>query len=441
MIERRRAIKQRGDETEDRLLEHVAGVADLAVVEAPPGSGKTRLLLKAVARAVKLGARVAVAAQTNTQADDICRRLAADHPRVRGYRFASSKHSAPADFPPSVSWIVDKGDLPTSPSVVVGTSAKWGLVTLTGAFDLLIVEEAWQLSWADFILLTQVSARVILIGDPGQIPPVVSIDTSRWETSPNPPHLAAPSVILSDPSIQGLRLSLPATHRLPEDTTAMIRSFYRFPFESWASAGDRRVIPTKKSRGSADATIDLLQSGSTAALLLPTPEGGPPLEQDSEVAQAVVGLVDRLLTRECTVEIDGNVTTLAASDIGICATHRVMNGEISRLLPASLRRSVRVDTPERWQGLQRKAMVVVHPLSGVTRPSTFDLETGRLCVMASRHQAGLILVSRDHVPETLDGHLPLAEQAVGRPDVAGEGHARNLAFWGELERGGRLVRQ
>src|SRR5207249_8262289 len=65
---------------------------------------------------------------------------------------------------------------------------------------------------------------------------------------------------------------------------------------------------------------------------------------------------------------------------------------------------VRVDTPERWQGLECKVMVVVHPLSGVLRPSAFDLETGRLCVMASRHRAGMVVLSRDHLENTLKGY-------------------------------------
>lgn len=42
-------------------------------------------------------------------------------------------------------------------------------------------------------------------------------------------------------------------------------------------------------------------------------------------------------------------------------------------------------------------MIAVHPLSGVLRPSAFDLETGRLCVMASRHLAGMVVLGRDHL--------------------------------------------
>src|SRR5688572_13056370 len=116
-----------------------------------------------------------------------------------------------------------------------------------------------------------------------------------------------------------------------------------------------------------------------------------------------------------------------------------MNSTLALALPKDLRRGVIVDTPERWQGLERPVMILVHPLSGVVRPSTFDLETGRLCVMASRHQAGMIVVTRDHVGETLDRFIPSADQPIGRPDVSGRGHADNLSFWKQLQGKGRVV--
>jgi hypothetical protein len=77
-------------------------------------------------------------------------------------------------------------------------------------------------------------------------------------------------------------------------------------------------------------------------------------------------------------------------------------------------------------------MIAIHPLSGVIEPSEFDLETGRLCVMASRHRSALVVVSRDHVSSTLDSHIPSAQQAVGRPDVVGRGHQQHTQFWNAL---------
>ncbi len=62
-------------------------------------------------------------------------------------------------------------------------------------FELLFVDEAWQMAWCDFMLLQQVASKFVLIGDPGQIPPVVTIPTQRWETSPRAPHRSGSRVV------------------------------------------------------------------------------------------------------------------------------------------------------------------------------------------------------------------------------------------------------
>lgn len=425
-------------DTRRSLFDHVSSKRRLAIVKAPPGSGKTRLLLETVAHAVARGDRAAIAALTNAQADDICRRLATEHKAVSCIRLASSGSTPPKGFPAKVRWETKASELPDAPLVVVGTAAKWGLAQLTTPFDFVFVDEAWQLGWADFMLLGQVSERFVLIGDPGQISPVVAVDVSRWETAPLPPHEAAPEVILRTRKKDAVALKLPGTRRLPWDTTDLVQRFYDFPFGSWAGLGERHVRPRKGSGHRLDKVLDRLADTTTIAAALPTPPEGPPLERDHEIAALAAELVERVLDRESAALVDGEETRLRPEDIGLCATHRVMNTAMHLALPASLQGRVRVDTPERWQGLERKLMIVVHPLSGVVRPSSFDLETDRLCVMASRHKAGLVIVSRDHVGATLDEHLPSAQQAVGRPDVEGRGHAQNLAFWQALAQAERI---
>ena len=69
----------------------------------------------------------------------------------------------------------------------------------------------------------------------------------------------------------------------------------------------------------------------------------------------------------------------------------------------------------------------------------FDLETGRLCVMASRHQVALIVVTRDHVGKTLSSFIPEAAQAPGQPDVVGRGHTAHSIFWNSLENQNRII--
>jgi AAA domain len=422
------------------LLGHVEQRDPLLVLKAPPGSGKTYAMLRAVALAAHRRQRVAVAAQTNAQADDLCRRLAHDFPRIAAVRYASAARAV-VDLGASIAWARMAKEVPPGPTVVVATTSKWAASTIDEPYDFLFVDEAWQTCWADFMTLSAVAPRFVLVGDPGQIPPVVSVEVARWETSRRPPHAAAPEVILRDGSLPAKVLSLPVTTRLPHDTAAMVRAFYDFDFDAWSAPGERRLLASASGaeRGE-DAAIDCLATGSVAVLALPTPDSGPPLEEDVELAAKAVGVACRLLERGATIVTEDGERALEPGDIGLAASHRVMNTRMLDALGKLAEAGVRVDTPERWQGLERQVMIVIHPLSGVVRPSAFDLSTGRLCVMTSRHRVGLVILTRDHVGETLSDYLPVADQAVGLPDQAGRGHARHLLVWEQLMRGGRIVR-
>ncbi len=437
----RQALQAKRDAVLQRVLAHVESNQSLLVLRAPPGSGKTYVTTRAVALARHRGRRVAVAAQTNAQAEDLCARMAKDFPRFTVHRWASAgRRERPLGA--SVRWHRGR-DLPQGPCIVVSTSAKWGTSDLDGQepFDALFVDEAWQLCWADFMLFGAVASRFVLVGDPGQIPPVVPIDVSRWQTSRRPPHVPAPEVILRDRTLPTVRVELPVSTRLPHDTCALVRAFYDFGFESWAAPGERRVaLPTGNGDGQpVDRALESLASGTATLFTLPTPAGGAPLEEDLDVARAAAALARRALARHASVVTEEGERSLRPEDIGVSATHRVMNTRVVDAL-GDLAGKVRVDTPERWQGLERPLMIAVHPLSGVTQPGVFDLATGRLCVMASRHTAGLVIVSRDHVGTTLQQTLPRAEQCLGQRDEAGRGRAQHRAVWEQLHASGRVVR-
>lgn len=432
------AIDAQYAELESSLTDYLGNGGRLAVVKAPPGSGKTHTLIKVLATMADKGMRSAVAAQTNSQADDICRRFARDFPGVPVARFASSGTSQHADFPASVPWITDKAALPAEPGVTVATSAKWALTDLpshAGGYDLFAIDEAWQMAWADLMQCATISERFLMIGDPGQIPPIVTVDVRRWETSPRAPHKPAPEVILAEEGFASMWFlgSLPACRRLPMESVDFIRPFYDFTFAAYAEDGARGIdLPE------AHGHLDGLKSGQPQLLTVPTPPHGPPIEVDREIAAAAAAVIEELLKFGAILRLPDEARPLSPADIGMTSTHRVMNSALGEALGARAN-EIRVDTPERWQGLERPLMIAVHPLSGVTDPSGFDLETGRLCVMASRHQAGLIMLARDHVGETLRNYVPSAAQAPGRPDVVGRGHDAHVTFWEQLEAAGAIA--
>ena len=409
------------------LTDYMLAGGRLSVIKAPPGSGKTHTLIEVLSALATNGMHVAVATQTNSQADDICIRWARDHPEVATARFSSVGRAAPDGFPRSVVWITDKAALPQGPGVTVATTAKWSVTDLPGTYDLFAVDEAWQMSWADLMQCAIISEKYLMIGDPGQIPPVVSIDVRRWDTSPRAPHEAAPEVVLAEPALESVAFvgALPACRRLPHESVDFVKPFYDFDFEAYVARGVRAV---ELANGWGDA----LASGRPLALTIPTPDHGPPIEVDHQIAQSAANIVDDLLGGETVLRFGDLRRDLEPRDLGITSSHRVMNAALASAL-GSLANQIRVDTPERWQGLERPVMIAIHPLSGVSEPSAFDLETGRLCVMASRHQSGLILLTRDHIGETLRNYVPSADQAPGRPDVVGRGHDSHLKFWTQLE--------
>ncbi|OBK86358.1 AAA domain-containing protein [Mycolicibacter sinensis] len=417
----------------ENLIEYLHSGGRLAVVKAPPGSGKTYTLIEVLSALAADKMQIAVAAQTNSQADDICRRWVKNHPEVRVVRFSGKGLSAPNDFPDAAIWVTDSKQLPSGPGVTVATTAKWSVTDLQTPYDLLAIDEAWQMGWADLMQCAVVSDKFLMIGDPGQIPPVVTIDVRRWETSPRAPHEAAPEVILTEPMLESVRFvgSLPACRRLPHESIAFVKPFYDFDFEAYVPVGARGIEVSNAWAGD-------LSSGRPLALTIPTPDHGPPIEVDHEIASAAAQVLGELLDAGAILRLGTEKRPIAPNDIGVTSSHRVMNAALASAL-GTRANEIRVDTPERWQGLERPLMVAVHPLSGVTEPSAFDLETGRLCVMASRHQAGLIMLARDHIGETLRNYVPTAEQAPGRPDLVGRGHDAHLKFWTQLETAGSVM--
>jgi hypothetical protein len=417
------------------LRKFIAGEGLCCVVKAPPGSGKSFNLLESLEDAIESGKRIAIAAQTNNQVDDLCVRFFDRYPETEIYRFSSDGYSPSEKFSPGVVVTTDKKELPEDGSVMIGTVAKLGLVDFANPYDILLIDEAWQMTWADFLTLRDVSTRFVFIGDPGQIPPTVTIAVDRWEVSPDAPHRATPDVILENPDLatDTTVLNLDVCRRLPFDSVALVQTFYDFRFEPLAKKGERFLKPKKPADGSPiDRAIDHLSSSSTVILTHPTGVEGAPIETDRELAEVTANLVRHLLDRGCVISTgpaeQDDPRNLLPEDIGIVSTHNQMNTAIQNELSGALSK-IQVTTPERWQGLQRPVMIAVHPLSGVMFPSSFDLETGRLCVMASRHESACIFVTRDHVGETLDTHLPIADQALGRSDVVGRGHSQHTDFW------------
>lgn len=457
------------------IKDHAAsGGKRMSIVSAAPGSGKSTALLQIADQLLAMDGiqRVIIAAQTNNQANALGVKFAEKFGAERVYRFASTLIKKPVEFTGhwknSVRDIEEKTDC-----VVIATAAKWGQA-IDGApnfsGDYLLVDEAFQMPYSTYVQISCLSENFILIGDEGQIPPVVPIDASRWDSSDFPPHWPAPVTLDITMKTHGdkfLRQGLEYCWRLPHDSIDYIKPFYTrldVDVKPVPAPEDRKLEFTHELHSSDPAIEEALRKmadGAPVLVTVPDDVAGVPLDADQAVANAVKETLRTLIQSQAVYSKLENpsaqeVGTLKLSDIAICSSKRAMNALIENSIQEVLAEApesvidqelkstpnmgLRVDTPERLQGLEFKVFLSVHPLSNAEKPSSFDLETGRLCVMASRHEIGLIFFSREHILHTLDLELPNANQTPGLDDVTGLGHRLHRGFIEMLKANNRVVR-
>jgi hypothetical protein len=443
------AVAALTQQTTDEVLDLVLRQGRVAtIVDSPPGAGKTRLVESVAAVAARFGLRVAIVAPRAEQTYDIVRRLLSGFPGLPVQLLQSANREIPLD-------LATNGNLPTpapnplalrpGPGVVAGNAAKFG-ISVPGfpprAFDLLICDEAYQLTYKDFAPLAIVARQVLLVGDPGQLPPLVKVDIARFEAARSKVHWPAPRELLRRfPAIPVVRL--PASRRLPPDTVDFVQpAFYPdLPFVSAALRSERRLAFAAAGLGTpVDRTLDLLTSGATiVGLLLPPREpGAPPV--DAELAALAADIARRILDRGAQWIGERRLTE---ADLGSSAPHVATNAAVT----GQLRRrgitspALMVDTPEIWQGLQRPIMIVEHPLSGLGRLDAFGLEPGRWCVQLSRHQLACIIVARDGIGDALESHEHnCADRPMGATNAEWLGWRAHQALWTGLASRGRLLR-
>jgi hypothetical protein len=408
-------------------------VPSLVIVRSVAGGGKTTLLVILVGRVVRdRGECVAVAANTDHQSFLLTRRLVASGVDV--VLFVTETKAVPADLDASggatlhvcrseaeLRQLLDDQlarqavGLPDTFAIVANT-AKWrsvpGLSTahrqaMRPVAPLLVIDEAFQMNDDTADDMLSVGERWVAVGDPGQIDPPATVDTSEWEHRLDGPHRPFPEaqVARSDPASPGLvELELPYTRRNPEDGLPFVEPFYDQPVRSLVPTGSRRLAVDPASRSHPlDEAIDAAAAGdSVSAVVLPAEATGG--QTDAGIARAIAETVDRLLARSARVLVhtDEGFRDLSARDVMVIATHHDQLAQLAPLLDPE----VQLGTADSLQGEDAPIVLAWHPLSGAPEPDTFHCDAGRTCVMLTRHTVAVILFTRDGVGEMLDDQQP-----------------------------------
>ncbi|MFG1673063.1 AAA family ATPase [Micromonospora sp. NPDC049282] len=381
-----------------------SGVHRGVVVDSPPGAGKSTLVVRAADELAATGDPLIVVAQTNEQVDDLVDRLARRAPELRIGRLSAADYQPTERVRehPTVRVAAKVADL-GGPAVTIGTAAKWATVT-EGTWPWAIVDEAYQMRADALLRVAGRFERALFVGDPGQLDPFSTVETARWTgLTWDPMQSAVATLLRHNPELPVHRL--PVSWRLPASAAPVVSAaFYPFTgFRAGTGPADRALTFTRPGPGDGyDASVELAAATGWALHELPARHT---VRTDAEAAAACAELALRVLARGAVAvsEAAPGGAPVTADRIAVGAAHRDQVAAIrSRLGAAGA--GITVDTANRLQGREYDVTIVLHPLSGRRDATAFHLESGRLCVLASRHRHACVVVARAGIGELLDAY-------------------------------------
>jgi len=400
------------------------------VLDSPPGAGKTGIVERlAVQSFVRLSERVMIVTLTNEQAFDIARRLGEGFPRVPIHMVVSKELELPDNVAniPTLRLAESARQLPAGPLVVIGNGAKWSWLDQHSPLaDLQIIDEAYQLPDYQFIQIAGLASRHALIGDPGQIAPVIQTELERWRCDPAGPHVPAPSALLARHPAT-LRLTLPVSRRLVQDTVDFIQPAFYPDLQFEALTPVRAMGYVVPGIMPTDLPLDAPMRGQSLSMIeLPPLMAG---DVDRAMAGTMVATIRRVLQRQAyLLRPDGTRVPVTSSMIGACCAQVAQVTAVRERLWPDLS-DVLVETANKFQGLERPLMFVQHPLSGRADATAFHLDAGRQCVMLSRHSVACWIFAREGIGNQLRRYAPVGDRSLGidaDPEFLGWRASENL---------------
>lgn len=457
------------DRAIQRLGELLGGDAsqDKILLRAAAGAGKSYALRRMVKEALDHPAcsRVAVTAFANKQvfplAGDLGKELGAKHVCL----FIAEKRRAdvPEDVLDHVTIAHSSKTIPASATVIVGVSHKLGvrgerarLLELLGPaangerpFDVLMVDEAWQLPLHRFATVEGLAPIVVGVGDVGQLPPIAPGE-NPWRGDPGyNPYRAWPTDF--DGLATTCSIDLPAVWRPTAEQLPLWRAFYGDwdRLDCVAAPGDRSIrLPKLPAPAS-----DMWHAVATGVPVLLEVDGLEDPEQ-ADIDLPLLGEVERLLGPLLAggFEIverryDGtghpqDERTVSSLDpegdplIVILATRNQAVDDATEMAERLTERYelpdgvIRASTVDSWQGQTNRITIAVHPLSGAAKLDEFNSAFGRLAVTCTRATHGLLMVARGGLDELLATTPPRPGTPFGEPGTRSlprQTHQRILA--------------
>ncbi|MFW0772764.1 TM0106 family RecB-like putative nuclease [Paenarthrobacter nitroguajacolicus] len=369
-----------------------AAVQDLdqsyLAVQGPPGSGKTYVGSQVIARLVAAGWKVGVVAQSHAVVENmLC--AAVEKAGVDPQRVAKEvKHNDPLPWTQCA-----KGDveelLSTAGGALIGGTA-WTMVGSSvpaGSLDLLVIDEAGQFSLANTMAVSRAAKRLLLLGDPQQLPQV---------TQGKHPEPVDESALgwLSDgyntlPSDLGYFLAL-SWRMHPELCSAVSELSYDNRLEAARAAKERH--------------LDGMAPGISCVYVEHT---GNSTSSPEEAAEVVRQVQAHLGLAWLDPSDSPDPRPLKEADILVVAAYNAQVQLIKHYLRGAGLSKVRVGTVDKFQGQEAPVVIVSMAASAageVPRGMEFLLSRNRINVAVSRGQWRAVVVRSSELTNYLPTH-------------------------------------
>jgi len=352
----------------------------LHLIQGPPGTGKTWVLAQLARLLVEDGQRVLVTALTHRAIGNALNKIPKVDPNLPVCKISDARHAGDLAVP-NFEFFSDShfGDL--SGGYVVGATpfALHSRRLADVEFDVVLFDEASQVTLPLAITGMLAGNKYIFIGDENQLPPVTIFNTRE----------AAQASIFAYLAGRGNDTLLDVTYRMNDELADWpSRAFYHGELKTSPAAAARRLTLTAQATRW-DAVLD----PGLPAVFIDLCHRNTTVRSQTE-AEAVVELVIALLERG-----------VAPGEMGVVVPYRAQ----SRLIRTLLRRALGsgdvmdklvVDTVERMQGQEREVVLVSFATASpafAAQVSEFLFQPQRLNVAVTRPRSKLILVGSRHM--------------------------------------------
>jgi predicted RecB family nuclease len=342
-------------------------------IQGPPGSGKTYTGAQMVLALVAAGRKVGVTANSHKVIGHLLDEIAsaADEDGVR-VRIGQKPETDGEPTCAVARGFKTNGELLGALrggelDVVGGTAWVWSREDFAGTLDVLVVDEAGQISLANALAVSPAARSLILLGDPQQLEqPLKGTHPPGAERSALA-HLLDGAATM--PAEKGLFLA--KTWRLHPDVCA---------FTSEAFYAGLLAPQDGLERQSLEGTVPLTGTGLRYVAVAHTGNQS----QSPEEAAAIAALVESLVDGETTwTDRHGQRGLLRLGDVLVVAAYNAQVAELARRLP----KGARVGTVDKFQG--QEAAVSIYSMASSSpadapRGMEFLYSLNRLNVATSR---------------------------------------------------------